>query len=122
MKRLLPSFLALALLAGCTSPGFVPVQHVTVHPRRAVDPDVVDGVLFYQGGGPNRPYRVLGYSDEFWLGPYLDETDLKRCAKTVRENGGKAGVVIRGGGPLPGNPPRHRREDDDFALRLQIIE
>jgi hypothetical protein len=122
MKRLLPPFLAVALLAGCSSPRFVPVSPYTTHARRAVDPEVVDGVLFYQNGGPKRPYRVIGYADEYWYGAYLDERELLRCAKLVREHGGNAGVVVRGGEPGAHDRRHSHQVGYGFILRLQIIE
>jgi hypothetical protein len=111
----------MALLAGCTTPGFIPIEPVTVKSRRQVDPEKVNDVLFYQGGGPKRPYKVIGYADEFWFGPYLDEVDLKRMAKLVKEHDGNAGLVVRGDRPLPGLE-RDPREVGDFVLRLQIIQ
>lgn len=122
MKRFLPPFLAVVLLAGCTSPGFRPVSPYTAHARRVVEPEVVDGVTFYQFGGPKHPYKVIGYADEYWYGAYLDERELLRCAKTVREAGGKAGIVVRSGPPEPGEHRHSHQVGYGYALRLQIIQ
>lgn len=124
MKRLLPPFLAVvvALLSGCTSPHFKPVSPYITRSRYVVDPEVVDGVTFYQFGGPKHPYRVIGYADEYWYGAYLDERELLRCAKTVREAGGKAGIVVRGGAPERGEHRHSHQDGYGYTLRLQIIQ
>jgi hypothetical protein len=122
MKRFLPPFLAVALLAGCTSPGFRPVTPYTTHARYVVDPEVVDGVTFYQFGGPKRPYEVIGYADEYWYGAYLSERELLRCAKTVREANGNAGIVVRGGPPERGEHRHSHQVGYGYVLRLQIIK
>jgi hypothetical protein len=121
MKWLFPPLLALTLLAGCTSPGYFTVNPTVVHARRIVEPDVVFGVPFYQGGAPAEKYRVIGYVNETWEYPYLEEADLKRIAKTIRAAHGRAGVVVRGAGSLPGGVGSHPKYDD-FTLRVQIIE
>lgn len=120
MKWLLPPLLGLTLLAGCTSPGYISIHPTVVTARRIVQPDVVFDVPFYQLGGPAQRYRVIGYVDEAWQKPYLEESDLKRMAKTIREAGGSAGVVVRGPGPLPGvaGDPAY----GEFTLRMQIVD
>lgn len=122
MKWLIPPLLALTLLAGCTSPGYISVHPTVVHARRIqADPDIVFGVPFYQEGAPAEKYRVIGYVNESWEYPYLEEADLKRVAKTIRAAHGRAGVVVRGSGPLPGGIGSHPKYDE-FTLRMQIIE
>jgi hypothetical protein len=121
MKWLFPPLLALTMLAGCTSPGYFTVNPTVVHARRIVEPDIVFGVPFYQGGGPAEKYRVIGYINGSWEYPYLEEADLKRLAKTVRAAHGRGAVVVRGPGALPGGVGSHPKYDD-FTLRVQIIE
>ena len=112
---------AVFILAGCAGPKF---QGVTPHPiarGTGGSPVTVAGVQFWQDGTPTRKYEILGYADDYWRGPALDDFDFKRLAPLVTKNGGDAGVVIRGDKPEPGL----RRQPDEVGesvLRLQIIK
>ncbi|HEV7403226.1 MAG TPA: lipoprotein [Chthoniobacteraceae bacterium] len=121
MKRFLSPLVAVVLLAGCASPKFQAVSSHPVTKGSGGTPTTVASVPFWQSGTPNRPYAILGYVDDYWRGPALDDHDFKKLAPVVKKNGGDAGVVIRGDGPAPG---LHRQADEvgESILRLQVIK
>jgi hypothetical protein len=121
MKYLLTPLAAVFIFAGCSTPKF---QTVSPHPivkGGGGAPIMVEGVQFWQGGAPARKYAVVGYVDDWWRGPALDEFDFKHLAPLVRKNGGDAGVVIRGDGPAPGLV-RQKDESGEDVMRLQVIK
>jgi hypothetical protein len=119
--RYLPLMAAL-LLAGCSTPKFQSVNpHPIVKMGTGGSPTVVAGVPFWQQATPTRKYAILGYVDDYWRGPEMDEFDFKHLAPLVKKNGGDAGVVIQGDKPEP-SLVRQPDETGEWILRLQVIK
>jgi hypothetical protein len=121
MRNLVLCSMAVIAFAGCATPKF---QGVSPHPivkGTGGAPTTVDGIQFWQGGTPKRKYEILGYVDDYWRGPALDEFDFRHLAPLVTKNGGDAAVVIRGDGPAPGLV-RQSDETGDDVMRLQVIK